>query len=333
LPYRTETWDRLEQSDRDTKVFYWTQVSPRVDNDTDSLRVVEQLLAYDRAWQALDLLACTLEKVSPRIEIVLNVLEQAIRTPINPSVEHTIATSLYSDISRLLDYISQSGEGDEGRLARIEWALLLLFRYEQRSFNILHRQLARDPAFFVDLVSAAYRASGEEPSEEDEQRQFLAKQAHALLHSACVVPGTQGDGTIDPTKLLEWVHEARRLLTDCKRLKIGDEWIGHLLHHAKPDDDGVLLPEVIRDLLEPISSEEIELGLVIAISNERGAHWSNPLAGGHQERQMAEQYRLQAQSLQFLWPRTAEVLKGLAQGYETQARFYDCKADLRQDGW
>jgi hypothetical protein len=129
------------------------------------------------------------------------------------------------------------------------------------------------------------------------------------------------------------VHEARRLLTDYRRLKIGDEWIGHLLHHAKPDNDGVLLPEVIRDLLETVSSEEIELGLVLAISNERGAQWRNPLAGGHQERQMAEQYRLQAQSLQFLWPRTAEVLKGLAQGYEAQARFNDCKADLRQDGW
>ena len=333
LPCRAETWDRLEQSDRDTKRLYWTHVSPRVDNDSDSLQVVEQLLAYDRVWQALDLLACTLEKVSPSHETVLNVLEQAVRTPIDPSIEHTFAAFLYDDISQLFDYISQSGDVDKGRLARIEWALLLIFREKRRSFTILHRQLARDPAFFVDIVSAAYRANGEEPREVDEQRRFLAEQAYALLCSARVVPGTQDDETIDATELLAWVHETRQLLRDCKRLKIGDEWIGHLLHYAKPDDDGMLLPEVVRDLLETVSSEEIELGIVVAVSNERGAQWSNPLAGGHQERQMTEQYRLQAQTLQFLWPRTAEVLKGLAQGYEAKARFSDHNADLRQDGW
>ncbi len=219
--------------DDGTVDLYWTQFVPWVENATDCLRAVDQLLAHRRAWQALELLAFYLDTVKPEAELVMNVLEVALNTPLGISMDQ----SLLYNISQLFTYLEHAEDADEGRLARVEWTLLPLFRYENRSLKILHRLIAEDPGFFVDVVSAAYRAIDEEPRELSEQERAYAQAAYHLLGSASIVPGTQDDGTIDTAKLSEWVSEARRLLEEHKRLEIGDQCIGHILHHAKQDDD------------------------------------------------------------------------------------------------
>jgi hypothetical protein len=56
LPSSAQTWDRLERLDDATVGLYWTQFIPWTESATDCLRAVDRLLAYGRAWQALDLL-------------------------------------------------------------------------------------------------------------------------------------------------------------------------------------------------------------------------------------------------------------------------------------
>ncbi len=223
LPSNAETWDRLERFDDQTADLYWAQFVPWVEDATDGLRAVEQLLAHGRAWQALELLAFYLETVKPEAEIVMNVFEAALNTPLDTSMNQ----SLLYNVSQLFTYLEQAKDVDERRLARIEWALLPLFRYENRSLKILHGLIAADPESFVDIVSTAYRARGEKPRELDEQERTRAEAAYHLLHSASIVPGTQDDGTIDLDKLSEWVGEARRRLEENNRLEIGDQCIGH----------------------------------------------------------------------------------------------------------
>jgi len=193
LPSNTETWDRLERFDDKTVDLYWTQFLPWVEDSADYLHALEQLLAHGRAWQGLDLLALYLNTVKPKAEIVMNVLEAALNTPLGTSMNQ----SLLYDVSQLFTYLEQAKDVDEGRLARIEWALLPLFRYENRSLKILHGLIAADPEFFVDIVATAYRATDEEPRELDEQERARAEAAYHLLQSASIVPGTQDDGTID----------------------------------------------------------------------------------------------------------------------------------------
>jgi hypothetical protein len=55
--------------------------------------------------------------------------------------------------------------------------------------------------------------------------------------------------------------------------------------------------------------------------------------GGLQERRLMEQYRTQAQVLQARWPRTAGMLRRLAQSYEEEASMHDREGELGQNGW
>lgn len=329
LPSSTQTWDRLERFDDATVGLYWTQFIPWAEDATDCLRAVDQLLAHGRAWHALDLLAFYLAPMKLEADIVMNVLEVALNTPLGTSMNQ----SLLYDVSQLFTYLEQAKDVDDGRLARVEWALLPLFRYENRSLKILHGLIAADPEFFVDIVASAYRARGEEPKELDEQERARAEAAFYLLRSASIVPGTQDDGTIDLVKLTEWVGEAHRRLEERKRLEIGDQCIGRILHHAKRDDDELWPPQTIRDLLEKLCSDNIERELEIAERNARGVTCRNPTAGGEQERQIMDRYLAQARKVQLKWPRSARILRRIAQAYASEAQMNDRDAELREDGW
>jgi hypothetical protein len=327
LPANSETWDRLGGFGEETMKYYWTQTFPYVEKPAECLRAVKHLLDHGRAWQAVDLLASYLDTVKPEAEIAMGVLEAALATP----VDHLIGQSLLLGISQMFTYLEHTEDVDERRLGQMEWLLLPLFRYEKHPMKILHGLIATDPEFFVDVVSTAYRAAGEEPRALNEQEQVLAQKAYDLLHSASRVPGSQEDGSIDATALAEWVGETRRQLQECKRLEIGDQCIGHILHHTKHDEDELWPPLVIRNLLEKVRSDDIELGLELAEHNGRGVIWRNPLAGGEQERVLVARYLAQAQKLRMKWPRTAAMLRRIAKGYTSEAQMWDTDAKRRED--
>jgi len=124
FPANAQTWDRLERFDDGTADLYWSQFVPWVENATDCLRAVDQLLAHGRAWQALGLLVFCLETVKPEAKLVMNVLEVALNTPLETSMNQ----SLLYNISQLFTYLEHAEDADEVRLAHIEWDLLPLFR-------------------------------------------------------------------------------------------------------------------------------------------------------------------------------------------------------------
>jgi transcriptional regulator with XRE-family HTH domain len=329
LPRQAETWNRLEQWDEETKSLYWSQVYSLVREPGDCLRAAEQLQVYGRVWDALELVAHYLKIVRPGADFVLKLLETALTIPL-PTPPNQ---ALFYEIPQLLTYLEQDAEVDETRLAVVEWKLMPLLGYELHPLKTLYRQLATDPQFFVELVSLVYRASDEAPSQLSAQQKALAEIAHRLLRSANVVPGMQDTGQVDPTRLQAWLEEVRQTLTERKRETVGDHAIGQLLSHASSGSDGIWPLEVIRDLLEEIRSEDIEQAMILGIYNARGVTWRGVLDGGDQERRLAEQYRSQAQTMQVQWPRTASMLRKLAQMYEEEARLHDRESDLRQSGW
>jgi len=329
LPRGAETWDRLERLGEDTISLYWRQFPYLVEDPADCLRAAEQLLVHGRPWRALDVVAHYVGQVLPDTEFVMSILEQARDTSLNAPIDQF----LRYEIQQLLEYLEQAAGVDAVRLAQIEWAFLPLFRYEQRPFKALYHQLAVDPQFFIELVCLVYRASDEAPSELSEHEQARAGMAYDLLHSASEIPGAQEGDLLDPAILTAWVEDVRQVLDERKRREVGDLCIGHLLSHARLENNEVWPPKAIRALLEHLRSEEIERGMELAVYNARGATWRNPIDGGAQERKLMEQYRAQAQALQARWPRTADMLRRLAQSYEEEARMHDREAELRQNGW
>lgn len=129
----------------------------------------------------------------------------------------------------------------------------------------------------------------------------------------------------------EWVKQARLQLSGLDREDIGDELIGQTFAHAPVDADGIWPPAPVRDLIESIGSRDLENGVVTGRLNSRGVAWRGVYDGGSQERTLAEQYKQWSLAVQVRWPRTARILRTIAESYEREADREDERAQLDQD--
>ena len=59
------------------------------------------------------------------------------------------------------------------------------------------------------------------------------------------------------------------------------------------------------------------------VFSQRGSHWKSLTEGGAQERQLADKYQKQAESIRAGWPLVAAVLQRLADGYASDAKRED----------
>ncbi len=129
----------------------------------------------------------------------------------------------------------------------------------------------------------------------------------------------------------EWVKQARLQLSDLDRADIGDELIGQTFAQAPVDADGIWPPVPVRDLIESIGSRNLENGAITGRLNSRGVTWRGVYDGGSQERTLAEQYKQWSLEVQVHWPRTARILRAIAESYERDAVREDERAQLDQD--
>jgi hypothetical protein len=97
--------------------------------------------------------------------------------------------------------------------------------------------------------------------------------------------------------------------------------------------DGAWPHEAVREILEGVASEHLERGISIGIFNSRGMVQRAIGEGGAQERTIAERYASYARLLRDGWPRTAHLMRVIANGYETDARDEDIQAELEEDLW
>jgi len=137
---------------------------------------------------------------------------------------------------------------------------------------------------------------------------------------------------MDGSLLRAWVEEARSLLTERDRADIGDSQIGQVLAASPPDEDGAWPGEAVRDLIEELASEPLESGFATAVFNRRGTTVRAPDEGGSQEMDLVREYRSEAERFADGWPRTAALLRRLADSYEQDARREEERAERFRRG-
>ena len=217
------------------------------------------------------------------------------------------------------------------RVARLEWAYLGALGHDP-TVPSLHKALADDPDFFVQVVSAIYRAEGDDSAEATDEQRNVAENAYRLLSSWSTIPGKGPDGDADGEALTAWVQTARAKLEEAGRRAVGEIQIGHILAYAPSDPDGTWPCTPVRDLLEQLQSEKVEQGLETQVFNNRGVTSRGPEDGGDQERALAKKYRDWADKVRDRWPRSAAILRSLASTYEHDARQMDDEAERRRKG-
>jgi len=208
----------------------------------------------------------------------------------------------------------------------LEWKFLPALRYETRAPS-LQRLIARDPSTFVQLIELAFKpASSEARAEPRDVDQNLASNAYRLLREWRVVPGTREDGSVDAAALQRWLDEARALLTQSDRLRIGELHVGEVLAHAPTDPDGTFPTLAVREVLETAPNDQLERGFTIGLRNKRGVTSRGMTEGGKQEYDLAKRYEDWAEAVQATYPRTAGALRSVAESYREEGRRNDEEA-------
>jgi len=336
VPARAQFWDVLDLEQADAEI-YWQTAHLQGTAAEDLETAVTRLVAHDRAWAAIEALADAVEVLEinqgPKQDVlgvapslVITTLERAISEDPRP---HDVSDMTSYYVGALLDYLAARGT-EAQTLARFEFAFFRVLEHT-RPPKALAIALATQSDLFVDLSKRVYRGKHDAPRKATELEQRLANQAWWVLNGWHGFPGQREDGTLDANTMHSWVTSARFALSECDRADIGDELIGQAFAYSPVGSDGIWPAEPVRELIETIGSRELENGFIIGRLNTRGVTMRGPYDGGEQERQESARYKSWSDLVKLRCPRTARILRGIAESYERDARREDIRAELDAD--
>lgn len=332
LPPGPAIWADIEARSAGLAEAYWSTLNTYSIPDTaDPPYAVEHLLAVGRSRDAVRWLGQNI-KVKPEGALLVHALNAAAKS--DQSGDGNDAVMLGHFVGIILNYLEMDSEVSEQQVVNLEWTYFQVLRHSQRPPRTLHRALAQDPEFFVDLMKLLFLPAEDsgvvepEPGNLESARE-LAHQAYDVLHNWTHVPGADDQGVIDPVTLANWVKHARKLLAEAGRTEIGDSQIGKILAAAKQDSNQSWPPEPVCDVIEVTRSRALEEGFEVGVYNQRGVTVRALHDGGDQERALAERYRRHAEALRFDWPRISACLERIATTYHAEAKREDIDAEQR----
>jgi len=318
LPFISKTWSRAERLLEDQEGKYWakTHASPYEGNDEELAFGIDRLLDNGRVLAAVS----ALEKLVYGNQPINN--EQIVRAlHILRASSESLKSMDPHGVVQLIKRLQEDLNTDQEELFKIEWAFLALLDGGFGSFpTLLHKTLAKDPAFFCEIIRAIFRSDKEEAAVKNltEEQQAIATNAYRLLMEWKTPPGTQGDGTFNAEALHTWLNNVKEVCRESGHLKIALQEVGKVLFYSPPDPDGLWIHRSVADILNAKVAGDIRLGYEIEIFNSRGAHFVDP--EGKPERELANHYRKQAEEVEIAgYHRLAISLREAASSYEREA--------------
>jgi len=332
LPFNFSTWNLLAKESQETQNLYWSEVDiygkgkDRLTPEECKV-VLQKLKEYGRLRSAVEFCALCIHhwKIPIHPQLVAEVLEKIILGESREEIKQNIILPVA--IGELLEFLYNSSEIEEARVARLEWFFLPLLRSCDFKPKLLEKTLAEDPGFFVKVLILLYRAEGEEPIEPAEEQKIRAHLGRDLLSHWQTPPGVNADESVDLEKLKFWVHRVCKLAYQVGLEKKAEIHTGLVLAYYPDGTDGAWPHEALRDLLEELKNYEIEKGIEIGILKSRSS--TRVAAEGETpERSLADRYRNFVAVVRDKWPRTARLLERVADDYEHKANWWDIINEL-----
>ena len=316
------TWDMVESFGADVDDAYWRQKGAFGFRGApeDMEYAVDRYRAYGRTLAAIEATHQRLQDVASAT--MVNLLEAAI--PEINAIAGGAGAMLEYYVEHMFEELGKRPDVALEDLARMEFAYLPFFHRRKQPLT-LHRMLVESPKFFVSTICTVFKpASGEAPIL-SEHEQKMATAAYELLNGLNVLPG-QVDDRVDFATLKAWSDEVRQRATQADRSAITDARIGHLLAHAPADPDDQAWPHrAVRELVEELSSDEVEQAVRIERFNMRGVFSKDIGEGGQQERALADQAKGWAPAMP-AFPRTTNMLSTIAEMWIREGEAADARA-------
>jgi hypothetical protein len=334
LPFKQRTWNLLVSFSKEVEKSYWQTAPANWVHQDEGETAIRKLLEVSRPYAALNLATLCLSDNNEAAllppTLLVEILERA--ASVNPFMEkplpYTGCINYY--IERVLHILDKSGTIERHTIAKLEWMYLPVLSHSRRQTKILHQELSRDPLFFAEILKFIYSSENEHDDsvEPDETRVNRFKLANKLLKSWHQVPGLTEESRVDIEQLRTWVLQARAACHENGRGKGGDRKIGEVLAYAPNAPDGIWPDVAVREIVEEVSSRELELGIERGVYNKRGVSVKSIGEGGLQKRQLTETYRNYATAVGDTHPRTAAMLRRIADSYHSDAHREDIRAEL-----
>jgi len=335
-----KAWEMADENGPEVANEYWALFAPYGLGDLEGTfieYIARRMMAVDRFAASLDLLAmCTyrpdklgaLDKIA---SVIVDGLDGLLTTQ---DMDPELRQFAPYEFEALFGFLEKNKEAvGEDKLGALEWSYLPALGRDP-SVPSLHAKMSRDYVFFVEMISTVYlphnRDEGAKDSSPEKMR--LAQNAYRLLTSWSVPPGLEPGGTVDGGTLESWVNGALVLLTEADRLEVGRQHIGQVFASSPPGLDGSWPPEAVRDLLEKLDSDDIDTGFRIHVYNGRGVTTRSLGEGGAQEFALAKEYRDRSKQFQAKWPRTAGIMRVIAESYEREGREQEEEAERFRQG-
>jgi hypothetical protein len=283
----------------------------------------EKYAEVERFSAILDMIAYDESVLSTRqcIQVLEGLIHEVDNEP--KKLQH-----VHYEVAHMIEALQKRADVDIEELGAIEYKFLPILEFQAEPVA-LNRLLGTSPELFVSVICDAFAPASGERGEITHERRQRARLAYSLLQSMKTVPGFSA-GVGDVTHLRAWLSEARRMSKDADRAIIADQQIGQVLAYAPFDaEDGAWPAKSIRDVIEDVADDQIELGIAISRFNQRGAFTKSLFDGGAQERGIAEQYREWSQAARG-WPRTSSLLRRIAEDWDRHAKRADSEAELDQ---
>lgn len=333
LPWNQNTWSMVAQQGKSVEDFYWKHtMSYRSPDNNDASLAIEKLLDANRPQAALEIAGYT-----EVLWVPTKLLQRLLQSILLLKSDELDTSMLGFYLGHIFNQLYERNDLSIDDLIGLEWSYIPAFKEISKytkSPMAVHRALQNNPTLFSQLVSFIYKSdveaenvSGDSPIDENIQKR--AHVASELLDSWTQIPGLQTDWSIDEDKMYEWLVAARDKCSETGHSRGYSIRIWEMLAHTPADSQGVWPSIPVRNIIEKLDDDSIDLHASIGFSNQHSTVIKNVGDGTGYEKSLAEKYKNDAEGMVIEWPRSSWILKNISKSFERSAVREDIENDLR----
>lgn len=319
LPFNEEVWETVSKYlGENSEGLYWKniRVNP-YESDGYLNKATEKLLTHGREGAAAICAAHEENKAEFNEALAVRSLISVLNSE-SGMQELTNYSYVAYDVVELIKRLQKSKTIDQDVLLKIEFNFFpWLKRFSrEKSPTTIEKKLASDPQFFANMIALAFRSKhdkSDNTKEIDENKRYLAQNAHDILYEWKLCPGVKEDGKFDENAFKEWVKEAKRITEGTGHIRVARHYIGQISTYAPADPGGLWIHKAVADILDERDADKIRSGFTLALFNQRGMH---TFTYGWEERELAKQSQEKAEALDVEgFTRFATIMREFAEQY------------------